>query len=432
MKHVVFIGADFAPSSLPPALRMRFFANHLPEFGWQPTILSTHPRHYGWPVDHQNEQLLPADLPVIRTPALPERLTRKIGIGDIGMRSMLFHWRAFARLQRRRPVDLVCIPVPPYMPMVLGRLIAMRYRIPYVIDYIDPWVTDYYWKLPPAERPPKWPLANALARICEPFALRQVGHISGVSQGTTDSVVARYDWLDQRDASEIPYGGEPGDFDYLRAHPRANPVFNKNDGCLHISYVGACIPAMYATVRALFAAIRRGLEEAPDCFAKLRLHFVGTSYTAGADGERPIEGLAHEAGIGPYVSEQPAREPYLTALQILLDSHGLVVVGSDEPHYTASKIFPYILAQRPLLAIFHEASSVVSIIRETRAGEVVTFNTQAQPAAHVPRIMAALQQMLQLPAETRPDIYWSVFAPYTTRAMAERLAGAFEQAISRV
>lgn len=426
MKHVVIISADFAPSSLPPALRIRFFANHLSEYGWQPTILTTDPRFYGWPVDPQNENLLPEDLAVIRTTAIPERVARKLGVGDIGMRSMIQHWQAFARLIRRQRVDLVFIPVPPYMPMILGRLIHMRYRIPYVIDYIDPWVTDYYWKLPPDQRPPKWPLANALSRICEPFALRQISHITGVSQGTINEVLRRYPWLMNDAGTDIPYGGEQADFEYLRQHPRPNTIFNRHDGLFHISYIGACIPSMYATVRALFAGVQLGLEQSQTLFERLRLHFVGTSYAVDAGGERPITQLARDAGIEQYVSEQPARVPYLEALQLLIDSHALVVVGTEEAHYTASKIFPYILAHRPLLAIFHAASTVVQFVNETSAGTVLTFTDSTPPQSLVPQITEHLHHLVKLPEDAHPSTNWAAFEPYTTRAMTARLAQRFD------
>jgi hypothetical protein len=36
--------------------------------------------------------------------------------------------------------------------MILGRLAHARFGIPYVIDYIDPVVTEYYWKLPRSQR----------------------------------------------------------------------------------------------------------------------------------------------------------------------------------------------------------------------------------------------------------------------------------------
>jgi hypothetical protein len=430
MKRVVIIGADFTPSSLPPALRIRFFARHLPAFGWDPIVLTTRPDFYECAVDGENEQLLPDNIQVIRTAAIPAHWGRKVGIGDIGMRSFWHHWRVLSALCKQHRPDLIFVPVPPYVPMVLGRMAHLRFGVPYVIDYIDPWVTEYYWKLPRAERPPKWPMAYALARMLEPFALRRAGAIVGVSRGTTDSVLSRYDWLGGLDVAEIPYGGEDSDFEYLQAHPRVHNVFDMHDGFLHVSYVGACIPPMYPAVRALFEAARQGLERSPDLFRRLRLHFVGTSY-AHKEGRSPIAGMAREMGLEAHVQELPGRIPYLDALQVLLDSHALVVLGSEEPHYTASKIFPYILSRKPLLAIFHEDSSVVSILRGTRAGELVTFNAAEPPANNVVRISELLERLLSLPSAYKPPTVWEAFSPYTTFAMTAKLAQVFDSVMHK-
>lgn len=431
MKRVLIIGADFAPSSLPPALRIRFFARHLPEFGWQPVILTTDAKHYEWSVDEENNRLLPESLKVIRTPALSARVTRKVGLGDIGIRSLWHHWRELKDYCRARPVDLIFIPVPPYAPMVLGRMAYRRFGIPYVIDYIDPWVTEYYWKLPRAQRPPKWALAYAMARVLEPFALKHVAHITGVSEGTTASVIGHYSWLNEADASVMPYGGELSDFDYILAHPRTQSIYDPNDGRLHIVYVGAFIPPMYAAARALFAAIRLGRERAPELFARLRLHFVGTTYAPDAAGQYQVLPLASASGVADLVGEQPARIPYLESLQVLMDAHGLVALGSEEPHYTASKIFPYILARRPLLAIFHAASSVVAILRETEAGTVVTFDEQRGPAQSIEAIYQGLAEILAAPRAQQPATRWERFAPYSTRNMAAQLAGVFDAVLKQ-
>lgn len=429
MKRVVIIGADFSPSSLPPATRIRFFAKHLSSFGWEPVVLTTKPDYYESMTDPENEQLLPDGLEVVRTRALPTALMRKVGIGDVGMRSMFHHWRALSRLHREKKIDLIFIPVPPSVPMVLGRLANMRFGIPYVIDYIDPWVTEYYWSLPKDQRPRKWALAYTLSRLLEPFSLNKVSHIVGVSKGTTDGVVTRYPFLTEDDATEIPYGGEPDDFDYLRNHPRGNRIFDKGDGKFHISYVGAYPKGMEPTMRALFAAVRQGIERAPDAFGRLRLHFVGTTYGAGLDDLYQLRPIAEEMGIGAYVDEHPGRVSYLDALQLQLDSQALAILGSDVPHYTASKVFPNILARKPLLTVFHEASSVVQILKETNAGEVVTFNSQLPPDTKVREISDQLESLLNLPTGFEPPTNWSAFEQYTTRAMTARLAASFDKAI---
>jgi hypothetical protein len=431
VRQVLILGADFTPSSLPPALRIRFFAHHLAEFGWQPTVLTTDYRYYEHPVDFENEKLLPGTYRIIRTSAFSAGLTRVFGLGDLGLRSLWYHWLALKQLCKDNRFDLLVIPVPPYPTMLLGRLAHARFGLPYLIDYIDPWITKRYWKSPPEQRPPKWFLASILAEVLEPVSLRRVSHITGVSAGTTASVLSRYPWLEGISASEIPYGGEPEDFEYLRRHPRLNPIFRPDDGLLHLSYVGACIPQMQATVRALFEAFRRGLQLEPSLFKRARLHFVGTTYAPQAEGRFQVLPLVREAGLDEYVDEHPARLPYLEAMQTQLDSHALLLVGSDAPHYTASKVFPGVLSRRPVLAIFHEASSVVSILQETRAGRVVTYDSEHPPDSRVPEIMQQLSEMLSLQPDHEPATDWMVFERYTTRSMARKLAEASDCALRR-
>ena len=267
--------------------------------------------------------------------------------------------------------------------------------------------------------------------MLEPFALKKVSHITGVSKGTTDGVIDSYSWLAPEDATEIPYGAEAGDFEYLRQHPRANSIFDPNDGLLHMSYVGACIPGMHAAVRAVFQAVRAGLDRTPETFQRLRLHFVGTSYAANGHGPRGVLALAREAGIESLVDEHPSRIPYLASLQVMIDSDALLLVGSDEPHYTASKVFPYVLAERPLLALFHEESSVVQILGQTGSGRVIHFNNRDKASSRVNDIHEWLLDIASpRGGNTTLSSKAEAFSSYSVRAMTSKLAGAFDQAIN--
>ena len=430
MKSVVIIAPDFSPSSLPPALRVRFFAQHLPDYGWQPTIITTDPAYYETAVDWENEKLLSGRYEVIRTAALSAKTTRKFGVGDLGLRSLWYHWKALSELCRTRKVDLVFIPVPPNYSMILGRLANMRFSVPYVIDYIDPYITNYYKTVPRSQRPPKWRLAHMVAHIVEPFSVRHAGHLVGVDKSYTAAVIKRYRWFSENDTSGIPYGGERHDFEYLRQHPRQNRIFDRNDSLIHISYVGRGGPDMLPALRALFNALQLGLRNEPELFERVRMHFVGTDYAPADAVRHQVLPLAREMELEDIVTEHPSRVAYLDALQILLDSDMLLAVGSTEAHYTASKIFPYVLADRPLLGIFHEDSSVVRILRETANNEVVTFNGQVPPLEKVPEIYGTLWRLLTtlgLPRRVR----WEAFEPYATRALSGSLAQCFEMALNR-
>jgi Glycosyl transferase 4-like domain len=429
VKRVVVLAPDFAPSSYPPAIRARLFTRHLPDFGWEPTVISTKPEFYEWAVDPEIQSLLPADLDVVRTDAVPLKWSRRIGIGDIGMRTLVYHWRALSRLCRAGRVDLVFISVPPSISMVLGRLAHERYNIPYVIDYQDPWGPPELTLRTAWSRSPKLAGALMLARLLEPFAIKKAGHITAVSQGMLDVIGTRYRWLSPQDMTEIPFGAEEYDFGYVRRHPRVNGVFDKNDGLVHVSYIGAYIPQMGDGLRAIFAAIRLGLERDPGLFKLLRFHFVGTTYAPTASAANQVVPIAEESGLADLVDEQPARVSYLDAIQLMLDSHGIAILGSSTRYYAASKVYPSILAQRPLLAILHEDSTSALILKETQVGEVVTFGPNRPATASLEPIHNWLHTVLSGSLNGNPPTRWDIFERYTAREMTNHLSGAFDKAV---
>jgi hypothetical protein len=186
---------------------------------------------------------------------------------------------------------------------------------------------------------------------------------------------------------------------------------------------------MFETVRALFVALRDGIERKPVLFRRVRLHFVGSTYSPSAAHCNPAMTLARELGVADNVDEHSGRVSYLDALQVLLDSHALMIVGSEEPHYTPSKLFPYILAKKPILAIVHEASSAVRILNETHAGSVVTFSPARPPATKSDAIFENLEKILAVSVGCNPPTLWQAFDEYTTRAAAKKLARVFDRVL---
>ena len=184
---------------------------------------------------------------------------------------------------------------------------------------------------------------------------------------------------------------------------------------------------MRNVLRAFFRGIQELRQRSPELFKKFRMHFVGTTYAANSEGMYQILPYASEFGLQDIVQEQPRRVPHLQAIQILLDSDALVIVGSEAPHYTASKIFPYILASKPLLAVLHEESHAGKLLQELRAGRALTFGP-ARPLNSIHgEISAAVRELLTLPPEWRPLTRWENFEPYTARAVTARLAEVFDR-----
>ncbi|HVV87663.1 MAG TPA: NAD(P)H-hydrate epimerase, partial [Kofleriaceae bacterium] len=91
----------------------------------------------------------------------------------------------------------------------------------------------------------------------------------------------------------------------------------------------------------------------PDLYTRLRLRFVGSSNRFDRDAPARALPEARALGVADVVREHPPRVPFLDGLSLQARATALVALGSTEPHYTASRLYPALLADRPLLALYH-------------------------------------------------------------------------------
>ena len=105
----------------------------------------------------------------------------------------------------------------------------------------------------------------------------------------------------------------------------------------------------------------------PHLAERLRLQFVGSSNNRAGHADYRVRGLAAAQGVGDLVVETPQRVAYLDALGLVAQSQGILLIGSDEPHYTASKIYPVLMSGIPYLSLYHAASSAHDILRAPAA-----------------------------------------------------------------
>jgi hypothetical protein len=108
--------------------------------------------------------------------------------------------------------------------------------------------------------------------------------------------------------------------------------------------------------------------------------------------------IAESEGVADLVSETPQRIPYLEALGLLRKADTILLIGSDEPHYTASKIFPALLAGRPCLALFHRASSAHESLKRHEQVRVLGFDTTVD----LDSLATALTEILEQAPCRRP------------------------------
>jgi hypothetical protein len=125
------------------------------------------------------------------------------------------------------------------------------------------------------------------------------------------------------------------------------------------------------------------------------------------------------------VQEIPQRVPFLEAIGLLARSDGILLIGSDEPHYTASKIYPGLMSGRPYLSIFHRASSSHEILSRAGGGIALSFDGAAGLPGLAGPLADALIRLTTAPGTLgRADT--AAYEAYTARQIAHRFASVFD------
>jgi hypothetical protein len=267
-------------------------------------------------------------------------------------------------------------------------------------------------------------VANRLAAILEPRALRSASFVTSVSDIQNAEMANRYSWLNSERMAAIPIGGDEDDYRSLRV--TAGDTRDLEDGYIHLSYVGTFWPAAEQPVRVLLRAFARLRAAEPMLAAKVRLNFVGTNPAANGDETFLVQRLAEREGVADAVREIPRRLPYASAMGILTRSQGILLIGSDEPHYTASKIYPALMSGRPFLSLYHSASSAHSILSATGGGRAFAFATPAELSALEAPLAEALRTLAIAP-ESFGVVDRAAYAPFEARAVAERFGSIFDR-----
>ena len=367
----LIIYSHFPPSNLAGVHRPRLFAQHLPEFGWDPVVLTVHEDYYEEKLDWNLFKILPKNLRIEKVNAFG--LSKFRFIGDIGLRSFFQLYKRAKQLILSEKIDFVYIPIPSFYCALLGRWLHHSTNIKYGIDYIDPWVHQFPGSEKVLSR--HW-LSTQLATFLEPIAIKKASLITGVSEGYYKGVRERNPYLVQNAVfGAMPYGGERADHLAIK-HLNVVPyLFKKKAGKIQLVYAGAMLPKACGPLEAIFKSMRSN----PAIFNIIEFHFIGTGKRPNDPESYNIKPLAEKYNLWEStVYEYPQRIPYLDVLLHLNIADGIFILGSTEPHYTPSKTYQGVLSAKPILAVLHTASSAVKIVNDSKAGMVLDFNGEEQ------------------------------------------------------
>ncbi|HEY3316909.1 MAG TPA: glycosyltransferase family 4 protein [Coriobacteriia bacterium] len=431
MPRVLLVTYEFPPMGGVGVQRCLKFAKYLPRAGWDVSVLTVADP----PTALLDESLLaelPASVRVHRAWSLePTRLIQLLRrrrseptvspalspsssgrAGFSGMPAWVIRvvqaffvpdekrlWRGPARREalsavREDACDAVVSSGPPFTAHLVARDVARRTALPWVADFRDPWVGNYFF------RPPT-PLHGALQARWERRVVREAGLVVVVSEAMAEDLRQRYPDLPADHFRVIPNGFDPEDLPVPSA-PSAEGPFT-------FAYLGVFQGAV--SPDAFLAGLRRALDAGSLPADGVRVRLIGPR---SASAEEAVE----RYGLRDLV-ETTGYLPHRRALAEAARAHvGLLVLppGPRSRPILTGKLFEYLALGRAVLALVSPGDAR-ALVEEARAGVVADPADPAAVTAAIASLYACWREGRSLPS---PDP--SVVARYDRRKQAAALA----------
>ncbi|MDN3600884.1 glycosyltransferase family protein [Mucilaginibacter myungsuensis] len=356
---MLIISPYFAPVNAADMQRVRMSLPYFADLGWDAEVVTVDERYTDVSKDELLSQTVPDNIKLHKLKPLDKKWTARIGLGSIAIRSLWFYKRTVDRLIKDGNYQLIYFSTTQFPVCILGHYWYKKFGVPYIIDMQDPWHSDYYLNKPKSERPPKYWFAYRLNKFMEPIAMKSVAGLISVSPNYITTLRERYPHLNDIPAATIPFGAFAPDTQLASENNDRFPELLSKDH-INLVYIGRGGADMHKAIAPLF----RHLQTRDISADKLKVYFIGTSYAPAGQGRPSILPLADQYGLSDNVIELTDRISYYHALITLQQADALFVPGSDDVKYSASKIYPYILTGKPLLAISNAKSPGYQILAE--------------------------------------------------------------------
>ncbi|WP_067849148.1 glycosyltransferase family 4 protein [Alicyclobacillus mali (ex Roth et al. 2021)] len=429
-RHALIICHDFPPVGGIAVQRPLKFAKYLGEFGWKVTVLTADHVYSATP-DPSLLDEIPEDVQIVRvTDVVSKQLARWSGrmVGDgsapaqqpsaqarrpLWKRLAWSAWKwaqahalipdesvawamlagfAARRIVRQRVVDCIYTTSGPQSTQLAGLIASAFARTPWIADFRDPWTDNLHfhhrgWRA-------------ALERRLERTVFARASAIVTVTDGFWRLFAAKYPHR-ALDIHVIRNGVDEADF------PPAPARRKGEEEPFTFFYGGILYPGRSAD--ALFQAVHRLLQNGHITPQRLRIQFAGVlDYPGHHHHARLIRELGLEAVIEP-LGYLPRRE----ALARMLAADATLLIGDQSAQakdYVPGKLYEYLYAGRPILAMLREGEAA-DLVRREQAGIVV-------PPDHPDAIAQAMLHLMEKPVTERRT--WN--PAYSRRAQAQQLA----------
>jgi glycosyltransferase involved in cell wall biosynthesis len=361
MKRVLMIAYHFPPlagsSGIQRTLR---FVQQLPGCGWEPIVLTAHPRAYATVGDDLLREVPDATvverafaLDSSRHLAILRRYPAALARPD---RWLPWYWGAVPaglRLVRRyRPVALWST-YPIATAHLIGAALRRRTELPWVADFRDPMAQDGY----PAD-PKTWQAFKAI----EDEALHAAACSAFTTPGAARMYRERYPDVPAGRVTVIENGYDEESYAGLGASPPLNP------GKVTLLHSGIVYPSERDPTQ-LFAALRRlrdaGVLNADSFSLRLRA----------PEHDAMLRTLAAEHGTADLIEILPPIA-YRDALEEMLRADGLLLLqAANCNEQIPAKLYEYLRAGRPVLGLTDPAGDTAGALRAAGLTDIASLDS---------------------------------------------------------
>lgn len=419
MRKVLLILYYWPPAGGPGVQRWLYFVRYLREFGVEPVLYLPEKPHYPLQ-DAALEALVPEGLTVYRSRfwepyglagMLGRKKTRRISSGIIHrknptilerallwIRGNLFipdarkFWvktalRELPAILSREGIDTVVTSGPPHSLHLIGLGLKEQLPIRWVADFRDPWTEiGYFGALMPGKR------ALRLHKALESKVLTSADRIVTTSRITRESFEAQTN----RPISVVTNGfdGSAGDG-------------RQPGGEFVLAHIGSLLSDR--NPEPLWNALKNLKAQDAGFGQHLRLELTGLVSDEIVESLRK-RGLWEHTLVRPYV-------PHHQAVALQRQAQVLLLVEIDAPYTRGilpGKLFEYMAAARPVLAIGPEGWEAAGLVSESGCGKGFTY---ADQAAIEEQVLAWYQAYKGGTLHQNP----SGAQPYQRRKLAEKL-----------
>ena len=422
MKKVFVIVYYWSPSGGAGVQRWLKFVKYLPQFGWQPTVITTTNGDYP-AIDESLCKEVPAGIKVIRTKtpnfgkwfkkingknsdvpygsleaAKNDSLFKKLSlwfrlnlvVPDARKVWNKYAYRAASKELLTNKYNAVVTSGPPHSTHLIGLKLKKKYNIKWIADFRDPWTKIDY-----LENVKRFPVTDILDRKLEKRVVQTCDRIISINRKIVEDLNA------SNKSDVISNGFDLADFkDVKRKEPK--DFFN-------INYFGNI------TIKRDPSPVLLAVNNVYEWQKYIHLNFWGNvsdevrSKLNELDDNRVIS-------IHPYISHSEM-------LQEMMNSSLLLLVINNVPDnrgILTSKLYEYLATQSPVLGLGPYDGEAADILQETGAGKMFDYDS-------VEEIANFIKEKYENWQAGKTFAVLNKIEKYNRKNLTEQLAGVLEK-----